>query len=348
METIQWIPLFLSLVLFSCTDNDNSPDKEIEQALNPKVEGKIFIGNKVNGGWILDLDTGHYSKIPNTDWDENPNYPGLASFSAAALYYGNGEFVETIENCVVEFGNDKDCIVFHNNDGNINGSFQISDIALGTARLSLDGTSVAITVENEGNPFKILHVYNRSGELMRVFDKRKINSDDFSWTTSNQIVYISGQSIYVSNSDVPIITFRDEGIIPGEPSISPDGTQVVFTLGEDTSQGVEGTIWLINIDGTGLRQLTTKEMDLPVTPSHKSAIWSPDGQWVFVVDGTSIEGNAYVVPADAQKVELTQKRNTLAVPVLSYFRETFEFQDNDPISLSSQFGVNYGEIYWLP
>lgn len=311
------------------------------------VKGRIFIGNSVNGGWILDLGTGHYSKIPNTNWGENNSYHSLADFSATALPYGNGTFVETIENCVVQFGNDKDCIVFHDEVGNITNSFEIPDIALGSAKLSPDGNLVAVVVENETRPFKVLNIYNRSGVLINTIGHGGINKEDFSWATNTEVVYISEKSLYISNKEAAITTFTGGNKTIGSPSVNSSGDKIVFTLGEDTSQGVEGAIWIINIDGTEVKQLTVKEIGFSGTPSHKSAIWSPDGKWIFVVDGTSVEGNAYIVPSNAEKVELTQKRKTLAQPVLSYFQEIFEYNSDDPIHLSSQFGVNYGEIYWI-
>jgi Tol biopolymer transport system component len=182
--------------------------------------------------------------------------------------------------------------------------------------------------------------------LVNTINHHNIEDEDFVWTPDDRIIYISKQSIYVSDLSTPIITFPKTQGVPGEPSISPDGNKVVFTLGEDTSEGVKGTIWVVNIDGTGLRQLTIGDTDLSISPSHKTAIWSPDGKWIFMIDKTSIEGNAYIVPANAEKVEITQKRNTEAIPFFSYYLEIIS-EGTDPIKLSTTFGA-YGNISWLP
>jgi TolB protein len=53
------------------------------------------------------------------------------------------------------------------------------------------------------------------------------------------------------------------------PSVSPDGTKFAFI----SSKGGSPNIYVANIDGTGLRQLTTGVED-------SSPCWSPDGKWI--------------------------------------------------------------------
>ncbi len=51
---------------------------------------------------------------------------------------------------------------------------------------------------------------------------------------------------------------------------SPDGRQIAFIR---YGKSWETTVWVTNVDGTGLRQLTTGKHDV-------MAVWSPDGRWV--------------------------------------------------------------------
>jgi TolB protein len=71
--------------------------------------------------------------------------------------------------------------------------------------------------------------------------------------------------------------------------VSPDGTKVSF--------GMNNHIWVINMDGTGLKQVTTSN-GLEVNPS-----WSPDGNWIGSISDASSAysgGNGYaLVPANA-------------------------------------------------
>ncbi|MFO0597883.1 MAG: S9 family peptidase [Myxococcaceae bacterium] len=59
--------------------------------------------------------------------------------------------------------------------------------------------------------------------------------------------------------------------------VSPDGTKVVFTLRSTDLEANKGRIdlWLMNADGTGLRQLTTHE------GNETDPWWSPDGSTIY-------------------------------------------------------------------
>lgn len=62
-----------------------------------------------------------------------------------------------------------------------------------------------------------------------------------------------------------------------DPSISPDGTRVVFQSDRTNSAGTRGTvfhIWVMDIDGSNLRQVTTTASN-DIHPA-----WSPDSQFI--------------------------------------------------------------------
>ncbi len=61
-----------------------------------------------------------------------------------------------------------------------------------------------------------------------------------------------------------------------DPALSPDGQQVAFTRWEDTQHGAPGSLWVINLDGTGERMLLS-DISQP-----KSPVWSPDGSQIAI------------------------------------------------------------------
>jgi Tol biopolymer transport system component len=64
------------------------------------------------------------------------------------------------------------------------------------------------------------------------------------------------------------------------PSWSPDGSRIVFGL---VPKGEElGRAWIINADGTDLRQLTNIELPTPAMVSEAHMAWSPDGTRVAI------------------------------------------------------------------
>ena len=97
----------------------------------------------------------------------------------------------------------------------------------------------------------------------------------------------SGQTLLVHRSPV----------YDGEPAWSPDGAEIAFTSFVDGPFGAFGRIFIINVDGTGLRQLTP-DVDPNAFEFDGGASWSPDGKrivftrsgilHVINVDGTGL------------------------------------------------------------
>ena len=85
----------------------------------------------------------------------------------------------------------------------------------------------------------------------------------------------SGQALLVNRSP----------IFDGEPAWSPDGSQIAFTSYIDGPFGAFGRIFIINVDGTGLRQVTP-DVDPNDYKFDGGASWSPDGiRLVFTRSG---------------------------------------------------------------
>jgi Tol biopolymer transport system component len=55
---------------------------------------------------------------------------------------------------------------------------------------------------------------------------------------------------------------------------SPDGSQIVFLRSEPVEGAFFGSLFVVNVDGTGLHRIT------PPGSHTQSARWSPDGKWI--------------------------------------------------------------------
>src|SRR5205814_307193 len=75
------------------------------------------------------------------------------------------------------------------------------------------------------------------------------------------------------------VTDPPPGFVDTEPGYSPDGTQIVFARGNVSTYHL--ALFVMNIDGTGLRQLTPWDLDADY-PS-----WSPDGSTIVFQNGAN-------------------------------------------------------------
>jgi len=63
----------------------------------------------------------------------------------------------------------------------------------------------------------------------------------------------SGGPIYLVNEDESDLRCLTDGI---DPALSPDGRQVAFARWDDGQHGAFGSVWVINVDGTGERMIS--------------------------------------------------------------------------------------------
>lgn len=84
---------------------------------------------------------------------------------------------------------------------------------------------------------------------------------------------VSGGPIYAVNADGTNLRFLTNGM---DPALSPDGRQVAFTRWEGPGHGAPGSLWVMNIDGTGERVLHS-DVNQPKAP-----VWSPDGTEIAI------------------------------------------------------------------
>jgi TolB protein len=117
------------------------------------------------------------------------------------------------------------------------------------------------------------------------------------WTPDGtQIVYTSNETgndeIYIMNADgtnPQRLTDRPDS---NElfPSVSPDGTRVIFS--SQVPAVNEGNIWIMNIDGSDPRQLTS------TAALNNIPAWCPAGDLIVWVSDVRGNDNVYIMNAD--------------------------------------------------
>ncbi len=201
-------------------------------------------------------------------------------------------------------------------------TFPLNGFTNGPVQPSPDGRLFALaTSESRGlGEERGLYVYVFDAALNIVFKLEGYQSR--AWLGNDRVVVVRGSNLYtVTVTNSPVVTrIGPDGLgLPNEdvsqPSVSPDGTAVAYVQGD--------AIWRINVDGSGLMQLTKPYIGAE-WPS-----WSPDG-------------SSLVITTDCHVGQLEVNSSYTPFHIIS---ATQANQDRDairPITFAC------GPVYWLP
>lgn len=174
-------------------------------------------------------------------------------------------------------------------DGTITSTFNLSQEIDGIPELSFDSQYI-LAYRNFD--------YKDERNGVRVYDRQGTEIDylggwgEWGWMPDNRIVLKSGGELYLT--DASWSTSHRIASLPNGVSnidVSPDGSKIAFAM--------LNHVWTIDIDGTGLKQLTTSA-EREILPS-----WSPDGKFVAVKHWDGFDGSCqhiFIVPADGERV----------------------------------------------
>lgn len=159
--------------------------------------------------------------------------------------------------------------------------------------ISPDGSRIAYTSDRTGNQ----EIYTIAADGT---DERQLTTSSFTFVgpkyspDGTKLLVAMRESPTDPNQDLYILNADGSGPLQRlttgvenaeSRSWSPDGTRIVFN---NVVNGV-GQIFVVNADGTGLKQITTNSANTPPLviggffPSIRGDItpaWSPDGQWI--------------------------------------------------------------------
>lgn len=259
--------------------------------VNRYLTGRLFIGDD---GHFLDLASGEFASLVPDDTDRiiYPSTDGKEFVEA----------VETYRRVPAEWWDNDAVLIRAMGTGLVVEKFELSESLIGAAKLSPDRNLVAAIWRDESSAEDYgderLTVFSRSGQVLSRSPQKDVYS--FDWLPDGRLVYTVGFSIYLgthpnSAQGLPIKTFATSEGRPVSIAVSPDGNRIAFELTTDASPSPyvnyrNATVWLMNLDGSGLRLLATSNAN---TPRINTPAWSPDGTMLAAVEG-HISGVSFV------------------------------------------------------
>ncbi|MCK4392154.1 PD40 domain-containing protein [Candidatus Bipolaricaulota bacterium] len=157
---------------------------------------------------------------------------------------------------------------------------------------SPDGREIAFTSLREGVLKRQLYVMNADGSNVRRLTTLDRHVGSPTWSPDGgKIAFIADFNVYVVNRDGTSI----QNLAPGyDLTWAPEGRKIAFKSNK-LSSGLTD-IWCINVDGTGLQNLTNDPGAYDFVPS-----WSSDGTKIAFVSYRDGDYEIYVMNADGTK-----------------------------------------------
>jgi hypothetical protein len=172
------------------------------------------------------------------------------------------------------------------------------------AKVSPNGEMLVADGELDSNSTDALRLIALDGGLISNVGDHRIGT--YAWLPDGRLMYVWNRTFYLTDrpyslTATAVYTYSDTLDI-NSLSSSHDGTRVAFVLAQ--RENANTRVMVMNIDGSGLRQLTDSPQDDLTDANTGYPVWSPDDKWIMVVNNTTYDPTLYAVRADATEVIL--------------------------------------------
>jgi hypothetical protein len=356
----------------SSPDDDDSGGGGVS-GLNPELPGRFLFtydwnkhtassDDRKDGGLLMDIKTGSYTKIPNTDWAEmfeNDGYASARHSKAVPIKNSSSMFLVQSQNTSQYIdGSIEPFFLAYLQDfnGNMLGSYLFPYRARSDIQMSSDANYLALF----SNSF--LRILQATSTGLTTIDTTEYSAKPFSWLSDNRLIVVSEDGRSFLFTSVLSTSIDTEKTIPlpndltgtiVEMVVSSDYMRIAFIV----MDGDKEVPWVMNIDGSGLRKLA-ESADSGGFQKFGNLQWSPDDAYIMVQepfirfpgDGITVlvvPTSRYVIPSqDSGEVYMTAEDAQLRSPDVIRLKFPCGPQDDD-----EECDVLYdveADIYWVP
>jgi Tol biopolymer transport system component len=285
---------------------DPPPGTPAPNGLNPGFEGQLYfqaaVGSDSAAYVELDFRSGVLAVVRG------------GGGSAASADGSEFTFIEFDESELLDPAAHSTELVVFGRDGRARARFGRAGWMHGPTKLSPDGQRLAFEYSDEDDDpsgIGILNITDREGRVLKRYE----GAAWWDWHPDGGLVVANEDAVYRIGPDLgaPVLVRRFPGDRPTDLAVSPDGSQIAFGLGD--RELLANHLWLMKLDGSALRQLTTSGLN------EDAPAWAPDGRHLAVRQGIAYGANAggipggtcpvvWLVPADATQANLSTADNT--------------------------------------
>lgn len=307
----------------------------------------------------MDLASGVVSEVPiDTIQDWLARNDVGASSASDSSYFGVGgvsssQYVQTVTECIPRDDNPLDyhaCVAIYGADFSKLRNFRINDRELKLAsKLSPTGQFLAFGeyYTYAGYKYASLHLLNLQGLSYRASrdlevdespNRSRAGASPIAWTPEESLVYT------VPSDDRVVLYFTHPGTLTvansirlpalykGEVSsldVSPDGSKLL--MGYRPFEGILASgVLLLDLNTLNITVPAVVQSEVGIVPlgdnikgSIRAPRWSPDGQWIMVVQGrdeyfgpgVATSKRLFAVPANKSRTVLTTESPTDAIAI---------------------------------
>ncbi len=214
----------------------------------------------------------------------------------------------------------EDVVDLMDNAGHVTKSISLPLGLRNTPKLSPDRKRIAVgwydKANGEYSPDTKLTIFDLQGNILARLD----DATGYEWMPDGRLLYgLPGKVVIGDASGAHAKTVKTLDGNAFDLAVNRSGTQIAFGLAHPNADSIEDTphVYLMNADGTGMKQLTKGKFD------EGWPFFIGDSGWLLVTSNLSSTPNGYdsipllfAVPTDrSEPMELEEHAETAAVPI---------------------------------